>query len=336
MSRVLRVYLDQNKWIDLARAATGHAHGARFVDALAAARAAIAAGTASFPLDIYRYLETGKRRNDRSRTNLADVMFELSQQHTMARPHALLPSELDETLKRRFGRPEHPRRMQVFGTGLAHITAGTVNLPSFDFSKLPDDGAVLSTADLAAVNLIFNQLLERELLRVGPETVRAAGFDPAETEFGQRFVDYENSIAAAVRERGLTGALVDVAVRASDLGNIQSAVTDALLRIGVTWGDFEAWLTPSNLMSFMDDLPTRYVTNVMRSSKLRQSEQKWESNDFNDIAALPVAAVHCDVVVTEKQWIHHLRQGQVDERYDTILISDTAELVDVLKSTAAV
>jgi hypothetical protein len=58
---VLRIYLDQNKWVDLARAATGHPLGERFTDALAVFRAAVASGTASFPLDMYRYWETGKR-----------------------------------------------------------------------------------------------------------------------------------------------------------------------------------------------------------------------------------------------------------------------------------
>ena len=66
------------------------------------------------------------------------------------------------------------------------------------------------------------------------------------------------------------------------------------------------------------------------SAKLRQSEQKWELNDFNDIVALPVAAVYCDVVVTEKQWVHRLRQGKVGQRYDTTLLSDTAMLADLL------
>lgn len=47
---MLRVYLDQNKWVDLARAATGHRDGVRFVDALAMCRASAAAGAASFPL----------------------------------------------------------------------------------------------------------------------------------------------------------------------------------------------------------------------------------------------------------------------------------------------
>lgn len=327
---MLRIYLDQNKWVDLARAATGHRHGARFVDALASARAAVAAGAASFPLDIYRYLETGKRRDDRSRVDVADIMFELSQQHTMARPHVLLPTEIDRALTRRFGRPEHPRQHQVFGTGLRHMTAREVTWPSFDHTRLPDEIAVASPDEVVELERLYNNLVERELLRMGPDTVREAGFDPTDSEFGQRFVNYENSIADAIRERGLSGHLLDVAVRASDLGGVQSAVTEALQRIGITWEGFVGPMTPAEVMNFMDDLPTRCVTNVMRSAKLRQTQQKWESNDFNDIVALPVAAVYCDIVVTEKQWVHRLRQGKVDQRYNTTLLSDAAELVDVL------
>ncbi|WP_167045026.1 hypothetical protein [Salinibacterium sp. ZJ454] len=72
----------------------------------------------------------------------------------------------------------------------------------------------------------------------------------------------------------------------------------------------------------------------MRSAKLRQTQQKWELNDFNDILALPVAAVYCDIIVTEKQWVHRLRQGKVDERYGTTLLHDTADLVDILANAS--
>lgn len=93
--------------------------------------------------------------------------------------------------------------------------------------------------------------------------------------------------------------LLELAVRASDLGGIQSAVAKALERTGLTWDGFVEDIQPGFLMSFMDDLPTRYVTNVMphhvtnvmRSAKPRQAEQRLEPNDFNDILALPVAAV---------------------------------------------
>jgi len=332
---VLRVYLDQNKWVDLARAATGHRHGARFVDALAAARDAAVSGAASFPIDIYRYVETGKRGDDRSRFDVADLMFDLSRQHTMARPQALLPAEIDQALNRRFGRPEQPRHQQVFGTGLRHITAGAVTWPDFDPSRLPDRSMERSPIDLLAIERIYSDLVERELLRMGPNMVREAGFDPSSAEHAQQFVDYENSIAAAIRDRGLSGALLELAVRASDLGGIRATVTEALERIGLTWEGFVERTPPAQLADFIDDIPTRNVTNVMRAAKLRQTQQKWELNDFNDVAALPVAAVYCDVVVTEKQWVHRLRQGRVDKRYNTTFLSDTARLVDVLSDPSS-
>lgn len=61
----------------------------------------IAAGTVSFPLDMYRYGETGKRGNDRSRSDVVDVMRELSWQHTMAVPFGVLDQELDLALQHR-------------------------------------------------------------------------------------------------------------------------------------------------------------------------------------------------------------------------------------------
>lgn len=327
---MLRIYLDQNKWIDLARAATGNPAGDRFVEALTAARAAVESGAASFPLDIYRYLETAKRGDDQSRVKLADLMFTLSRQHTIARPHSLLPTEIDRTLNYLFGRPAFPRRHDVFGKGLAHITAGEVVPPPFNPSLLPSDNEFTSAEQLAVLERIYNRLVERELLRMGPDVARKAGFDPADQELGDQFIAYEEMIADEIRRQNLKGEMLELAVRTSDLAGIRSAVTEALARIGMTWEGFTGGLLPSRLVGFMNSLPTRDVTNVMRSAKLRQSEQKWERNDFNDIAALPVAAVYCDVVVTEKQWVHHLRRAGVDARYETKLVSDTAELVEIL------
>jgi hypothetical protein len=329
---VIRVYLDQNKWIDLARAATGHRSGDRFADALASARSAVTSGVASFPLDMYRYWETGKRNDDRSRNDVADVMLGLSRQHTMALPGELLPAELDEALMRRFGQPKHPRQPEVFGIGLRDITKGRMTWPAPDISKLPDQGGSISPDRVADLERAFNRVLEERLLRAGPDIVRAAGLDRAALDLDQQYVDYENSIGREIREQRLTGDLLELAVRASDLGGIRPAVTEALERIGLTWDEFVTDMGPGYLVSFMDDLPTRYVTNVMRSAKLRQTEQKWEPNDFNDVLALPVAAVYCDVVVTEKQWVHHMRQGKVDKKYATMLLNDTADLVGILAS----
>jgi hypothetical protein len=329
---VLRIYLDQNKWVDLARAATGNALGEPFTDALTMCRAGVASGAVSFPLDMYRYWETGKRRNGRSRNDVADVIRELSRQHTMALPFGILDQELDRALQCRFGRPEHPRRQQVFGVGMRHIAGSRLNFPELDLSALPDGGASIPDGIRAQLKVTVAELIEEELLRAGPDSFRAVGFDHADSDHGQRFVDFENRVAATIAHHGLTGDAIDQAVRGTDLGDIRPPLIDALERIGMTYDQFMEDITVSELMSFIDDLPTRYVTNVMRSAKHRQTQQKWEPNDFIDILALPVAAVYCDVVVTEKQWVHRMRQGKVDKRYDTILLNDVAELTGVLVS----
>lgn len=331
---MLRVYLDQNKWVDLARAATGHRLGARFEDALAMARAGVAAGTVSFPLDMYRYWETSKRQNDRSRDDVVNVMRELSRQHTMAVPLGVLDQELDLALQRRFGRPEHPRRQQVFGIGMRHISEGRLDWPELDLSALPDGGASVPAGLRAQLKATLDESIEEALLRAGPDTFRGVGFDTA-SDHGQKFVDFENLLAAEIAKHGLTGDAIDQVVRSADFGDIRPAVVDALGRLGMTYDEFIHSLTVGELMSFIDDLPTRYVTNVMRSAKHRQTQQKWEPNDFVDIVALPVAAVYCDVVITEKQWIHRLRQGEVDRRFNTILLNDVADLVGVLVSASA-
>lgn len=73
---------------------------------------------------------------------------------------------------------------------------------------------------------------------------------------------------------------------------------------------------------------------MLRSAKHRQGQQHWEPNDFIDIVALPVPAVYCDVLVTEKQWAHQMRQGKVPDRYSTIVLSRVADLVEVIVSAS--
>ncbi|MGX5653243.1 hypothetical protein ACWKWC_00520 [Geodermatophilus nigrescens] len=271
---MLRVYLDQNKWVDLARAATGHSEGVRFRDALEICRATAASGTVSFPLDLYRYWETAKRGDDVSRNRLVDVMLELSRGHTLALPFPILNEEIDRALHRRFARPSDARRARPFGRGLRHIAGGRMEWPALE---VPEGTPPGFTAQLQAE---LNGVLE-------------------------------------------------------DLRDIYPAVVEALLRAGLDPEDFPGLLGARGLLEFVDDLPTRYVTNVLRRAKHVQLQQPWEPNDFIDIVALPVPAVYCDIVVTEKQWVHHLWLGKVEERFDTQLLSDTAKLTDVLVAASA-
>jgi hypothetical protein len=113
----VHVYLDQNKWVDLARAMTGHAGGARFRDILEIARHGSKAGFARFPLSPLHYLETLSTGSSRRRHDVGTVMNELSHGVTMASSDQLLPGEIDRALRMRWGIPKNLRERPVFGDG---------------------------------------------------------------------------------------------------------------------------------------------------------------------------------------------------------------------------
>lgn len=150
-----------------------------------------------------------------------------------------------------------------------------------------------------------------------------------------RYASFEARLAQDMTAHGIRSpSNRDDAIRRSDLADIWPAVLQALMRAGIDPQRFVKTLGDSGLAAFVDDLPTRWVTNLLRRGKHRQGQQKWIGTDFADVVALPVPAVHCDVLVTEKQWIHHLRLGGVEQRFGTRLLSDTSDLVDVLVSVS--
>ncbi|WP_032405631.1 hypothetical protein [Rhodococcoides fascians] len=326
---MLRVYLDQNKWIDLARAASGHREGDRFRSALDVCRAAAEAGAASFPLDMYRYWETSQRGENESRNKLADLMIELSRLDSVSLPFPLLDNEIDTALRDRFGRPADSRPAHVFGRGMRHISAGRVQWTEFD---VPEGTPVSVAAELRAA---LDEQVERALLRAGPDTHANVGGDPQSSNHAEKFVEYEVGLAQRIAELGLRGTALNDAIRESDLHDIKVPLVQALRRAEIDSSEF-AGLGKDALLDFMDALPTRRVTNVLRRSKHAQLQQPWEPHDFVDVVALPVPAVYCDVVVTEKQWVHQLRTAKIGELYTTTLLSDVAKLGDLLASATRI
>ena len=121
------VYLDLNQWIGLAKAATGHKDGARYLQALEAARAAKDAGTAMFPLSGTHYMELAGIGSFRHRSDIAGVMEELSDFSTILSRAVLTKCEVEAALTARFGsRPDlySPLTLLNFGVGPAFGMVG--------------------------------------------------------------------------------------------------------------------------------------------------------------------------------------------------------------------
>lgn len=126
------VYLDQNKWIDLARAHYGKTLDAQLKDALAFVKESTTSGTHLYPLSAIHYMETAKIKDPLKRGRLAEVMWELSGAKTMASYRLVLLHELELALAKRF-RHVVPRPFTLISSGAAHAF-GT----AFRAYELPD------------------------------------------------------------------------------------------------------------------------------------------------------------------------------------------------------
>lgn len=139
-----RIYLDQNKWIDVARVDKGATAGKPFENAAALLSAGVELGELSVPLSRAHFIETNNRRDWASRRELAETMFRLSSRHTVAPADALLPGELDRALKEFFGRPLELRQVKPFGVG--PMSTGTESPMSFArWYRIPGRSSVKQT-----------------------------------------------------------------------------------------------------------------------------------------------------------------------------------------------
>jgi hypothetical protein len=85
------VYLDLNQWIGLAKAASAHKDGARYVQALEAARAAKDGGTAMFPLSGTHYMELAEDGPEEFDRMLREMNIKL--ERAMLRGPSPLPAQ---------------------------------------------------------------------------------------------------------------------------------------------------------------------------------------------------------------------------------------------------
>jgi hypothetical protein len=183
------VYLDLNQWISLAKAATGHKDGARYLQAFEAARAAKDAGTAMFPLSGTHYMELAGIGSFRHRSDIAGVMEELSGFSTILSRAVLTKCEVEAALTARFGsRPDlySPLTLLNFGVGPAFGMVGGLRFRNRAGRDVTEEARLEHPDGPEEFDRMLREMnikLERAMLR-GPspheaEELRSAGgWDP--------------------------------------------------------------------------------------------------------------------------------------------------------------
>jgi hypothetical protein len=319
---MVSVYLDQAPWIYLSKARHGRADGERFREALDVCRGGVSMGLVEFPLSNGHCIETWRVGDPERRRRLAETMIELSQARSIAKPPDLCDNELDAFLAEGLGTAPRRTPWPVFGWSFMHAGG---EIPDLTRGSVPLE-------------------MELEYLANRPEGFLAHG--GGHREFGDLYRDGEAGLFAGLEEGG-SAELREQIVAASAVMEIHENIAwaleraglppDALGPIGLARPDLPedqitevlTALLPS-AAKFMAGLPTREAAMRLRQMRHQNPMAKWESNDMVDIAYLASGVVHCDVVVTEKQWVHELGRSGLLGQHHTRALSDVAELPTVL------
>jgi hypothetical protein len=337
MVSMLRIYLDQNKWVELSRSRRG-----RFSDDLGdvwhVAKAGVDAGLLSFPLSDIHYYETHKRVDQASRWRLAATMVELSHGHTLAGSSTLVPAEVTAAAYRIATGSPPPRRVEAFGLGAAHALgvepgrfSGLSSLDELEAAGMPD--VMLDLVRDGVIDATELALLARTEASPAASAIAAATRKQMGA-VGRRFADAQRDYASALQQHGLAHQR-DEGLSRFDLVDVIPLFNRAFAALGKQ-------LTPEQFKDIeaveglLREVPSKWVVREMRRVRHRNAQQAWTENDLNDVNALSGAVVYCDVVVTERQWTHHLNQEGIARLHDTVVISDLRKLPELMVTDSRV
>jgi len=322
---MLTVYLDQNKWIDLARAYHDRADGRPFLDVLELAEYASEHRLASFPLSTMHYLETWKHADEGKRERLALVMARLSRFDTIASISHVLPAEIEAALNRLFGRPARPRRLRVFGRGISHAFGKDLTIK---LQRVEDIPASIQD-ELHHELWKLSEFWYIGALRPSEEV------PPLQTEglnrFSTEFMDAEKTIVAAMEEaRAAKDDRDRVALVRTVLDVIAAGpLFDICARAGVTREEFYS-LGAEGLLRFVQLLPSRHVNFELQKLRYEDSALPRREGDLLDLEALSIAVAYCDVVITERHWVHLIKRAGLHKLRNTTVLSDLRQLGPIL------
>lgn len=249
----------------------------------------------------------------------------------MASQPDLIAPELDRAFVRRVGRPEAPLPLKPFGRGVSHA----FGMPTAKYS-IPD-GLELPVG----ARWLIEQTAEEPwqffaLAGLPPQTEdRLVGFDPkAHTRLADQIAQDAESGRTLRHQHGYNrGAQAADWFAADVISENIDLLNAALDRARVPAAEVYAQ-GKDGLNALLEDIPTMYVTGLMRRHRHVASQKPIDRNDIMDLAALPSAIVYCDVVVTEVQHAAFARRQGVAERYGTVVLDNLQGLLPMLAAAA--
>jgi hypothetical protein len=276
------VYLDQNKWIELAKMVHGKDESARAKRVLRDFEAAIDGEHVSIPLSAFHYIETSRISNVDRKIRLGAVMWRFSKGTTIVAYPIVVRHELEVALVKHFPQVA-ASSVTVLGRGHAHA---------------------FGTPPLQGILAHFEDEVERSML-VGNDLLGIKPPSSHNTTHRENFREHLASIHA--RQKVVPNALRDNWLYAMSTIDILNPINEVISKHGLPKEALND-LGEETLQQVINDMPTRRVDLHLHRQVLRNPNYLSRTTDLEDWGSLALASCYCDVVVCEKHMADMLKR----------------------------
>jgi len=267
------VYLDQNKWIELARVANGLDKSSRAKQLYRDLIAAIDCGYI-FPLSAIHIMEFSRIKNHGRRSRLGRVMWDFSQGITTPPLKEILCWEIEIAFAN-LGYDVKPRYFKYLGKGIPHAFGEEVD------------------SSLASM---FAEGMDEAMLCGFKEIPPVQG---APMQQRKTFASHLRSLNE--RKHELERVKWKNWLYAISMMDITEPLYEVMSTNRIPNSDIEGW-GEKGLMEFMDSMPTRRLDVHLHRQVLKNPEYKAKLSDLEDWAGLGTAMCYADVVICEKHF----------------------------------
>ena len=301
-----------------------------------ALRTAVNSGQVTVLLSATTYAEVDRISSVRQRTDLANVMAEISGFVTITGRSIATKHQVLTALAARFGGPE-PAPISPLGIGIAFAVGDQRRLVLRGRDGAPPG---LPAAQIREIENAGRAITEYMAVR-GPEPedvadLRAYGYRPeAVAQIEEDRLKREKQLAEMLRD-GTTDRqrLGDIVYARYLFWELRDQLRSGLAQYGIGLVDFFAngkeWLT-----AFLDDIPGAAITITLAEKGFRNSDKAWKGNDLRDADAMSAAIPYCDVVLTDKYVAAQLAKSPAVRTQGTLILARLRDLNERLPGLIA-
>ena len=323
----LYIYLDQNHWIDLARAHHKHPDGEKYQEVFQTLIKLTEKDIVRLPLSFYHFVETLKIKNQDRKEKLAQTMTLLSKGWGMALVDDIAPIEIQKASALLFNH-SIPTPPKIFVRDISLIFG-------IDPKKILDR--------LSAITGFPIDFLQEHLpsLVHTPENLYSflTGNAYDEKEFEKGINGYLQGIKhfslLNKNARILTKPLNKKQFRKTFISDYftrpdtKEIFAKALAIYGYSLSDM---LIEGNetAIAFFENIPSLNVESMLVTLRNIQQDKKIDENDWADLRYLMIALPYADIVVTENFWQDLIKKSKLDKKYQTVVLRKISELSEYI------